>query len=136
VWAVPSDMCVCVVCCSYESMKGLCDRYNRAIDSIVQLVSASDTGWGKLRSEELCGCTLRMSLGPSSREGRRYVWGGGGVRRCRRNVRSKCRTTQHRETKDDSRHFTETAASCVRQIEGRPQASVFACDCSAVWPVS
>lgn len=24
---------------SYESMKGLCDRYNRAIDSILQLVS-------------------------------------------------------------------------------------------------
>jgi hypothetical protein len=29
----------CLVCCSYDSMKGLCDRYNRAIDSIVQLVS-------------------------------------------------------------------------------------------------
>jgi hypothetical protein len=24
---------------SYDSMKGLCDRYNRAIDSIIQLVS-------------------------------------------------------------------------------------------------
>ena len=34
------DLCASYVSdCSYESMKCLCDRYNRAIDSVRQLVS-------------------------------------------------------------------------------------------------